>query len=78
MAVGEAQTPSRLHQHFRHDRPIVFVNSAGAIFVSGLELNVDYADTQMKALKLKKDIEDIPVTNPLVLAAAKRSMSRKA
>ena len=56
----------------------MFVNSAGASFVSGLELNVDYADTQMMALKLKKDIEDIPVTNPLVLAAAKRSMSRKA
>ena len=28
--------------------------------------------------QLKKDIEDIPVTNPLVLAAAKRAMSRKA
>ena len=76
--LKEAGAAGRLATSLEMAWPIVFVNSAGASFVSGLELNVDYADTQMKALKLKKDIEDIPVTNPLVLAAAKRAMSRKA
>lgn len=76
--LKEAGAAGRLATSLEMAWPIVFVNSAGASFVSGLELNVDYADTQMKALKLKKDIEDIPVTNSLVLAAAKRSMSRKA
>ena len=69
--LREAGAAGRLATSLEMAWPIVFVNSAGASFVSGLELNVDYADTQMKALKLKKDIEDIPVTNPLVLAAAK-------
>ena len=76
--LKEAGAAGRLATSLEMAWPIVFVNSAGASFVSGLELNVDYADTQMKELKLKKDIEDIPVTNPLVLAAAKRAMSRKA
>lgn len=76
--LKEAGAAGRLATSLEMAWPIVFVNSAGASFVSGLELNVDYADTQMKALGLKKDVEDIPVTNPLVLAAAKRAMSRKA
>ena len=76
--LKEAGAAGRLATSLEMAWPIVFVNSAGASFVSGLELNVDYADTQMKALGFKKDVEDIPVTNPLVLAAAKRAMSRKA
>lgn len=76
--LKEAGAAGRLATSLEMAWPIVFVNSAGASFVSGLELNVDYADTQMKALGLKKDVEDIPATNPLVLAAAKRAMSRKA
>lgn len=76
--LKEAGAAGRLATSLEMAWPIVFVNSAGASFVSGLELNVDYADTQMKALGFKKDVEDIPATNPLVLAAAKRAMSRKA
>lgn len=76
--LKEAGAAGRLATSLEMAWPIVFVNSAGASFVSGLELNVDYADTQMKAVGLKKDVEDIPVTNPLVLAAAKRAMGRKA
>ncbi len=76
--LKEAGAAGRLATSLEMAWPIVFVNSAGASFVSGLELNVDYADTQMKALGLKKDVEDISATNPLVLAAAKRAMSRKA
>lgn len=76
--LKEAGAAGRLATSLEMAWPIVFVNSAGASFVSGLELNVDYADTQMKTLGLKKDVEDIPATNPLVLAAAKRAMGRKA
>jgi hypothetical protein len=50
--------------------PIVFLGADVCSFVSGVEFNVDFADTMMKKLKLKKDVVNIPMTNKLVVKAA--------
>ena len=57
--------------------PIVFLNSDMASFVSGVDFCVDSADACMKILKLKKDREAVPVTNPIVLTVAKKMMKEK-
>lgn len=69
-AAGRLATPEEMAW------PIVFLGSSVASFVSGVELNVDYADTAMKKLKLKKDVEAIPITNKLVIKAAGMAMKK--
>lgn len=75
--LKEAGTAGRLATSLEMAWPIVFVNSAGASFVSGLEMNVDAADTELKKLKLKKDVENISATNPVILRVAKKVMSKR-
>lgn len=52
--------------------PMVFLNSEMASFISGLDMVVDYTDTCLKVLKMKKNIEAISATNPIICAMAKK------
>jgi NAD(P)-dependent dehydrogenase (short-subunit alcohol dehydrogenase family) len=57
--------------------PIVFLGSDCASFISGVDLCVDSADRTSKVLKVKKDVTNIPMTNPLVIKMAKKAMDRQ-
>lgn len=57
--------------------PIVFLGSDCASFISGVDLCVDYADRTSKVLKVKKDVTNIPMTNPLVIKMAKKAMDKQ-
>ena len=57
-------------------KPLVFLNSDMATFISGIDLCVDSADNCMKILKLKKDKEAVPATNKLILRIAKKMMDK--
>lgn len=57
--------------------PIVFLGSEMSSFISGVDLCVDSADRTEKILKTKKDNMNIPVTSPLVLSIAKKTMAKK-
>lgn len=45
--------------------------------ISGVDLCVDYADRTTKVLKVKKDVTNIPMTNPLVIKMAKKAMDKQ-
>ncbi|MBQ6445143.1 MAG: SDR family oxidoreductase, partial [Clostridia bacterium] len=68
--LKEAGIAARLATPEEMAWPIVFLGADVCSFVSGLEFNVDFADTMMKKLKLKKDVVNIPMTNKLVVKAA--------
>ena len=57
--------------------PIVFLASDMVSFISGIDLCVDSADRTTKVLKLKKDVTNIPMTNPLVIKMAKKAMDKQ-
>ena len=57
--------------------PIVFLGSEAASFISGVDLCVDSADRTTKVLKIKKDVTNIPMTNPLVIKMAKKAMDKQ-
>ena len=57
--------------------PIVFLASGMASFISGIDLCVDSADRTTKVLKLKKDVTNIPMTNPLIIKLAKKAMDKQ-
>ena len=57
--------------------PIVFLGFDCASFISGIDLCVDYADRTTKVLKVKKDVNNIPMTNPLVIKMAKKAMDKQ-
>ena len=57
--------------------PIVFLGSDCASFISGVDLCVDSADRTSKVLKVKKDVTNIPMTNPLVIKMAKKAMDKQ-
>lgn len=75
--LKEAGTAGRLATPEEMGWPIVFLGSAVASFVSGVEFNVDAGDTMMKKLKLKKDVEGIPITNKIVIKAAGMAMKKQ-
>ena len=56
--------------------PMVFLNSDMASFISGLDMVVDYTDTCLKTLGLKKNIEAISATNPIICAIAKKMLMK--
>ena len=68
--LKEAGIAARLATPEEMAWPIVFLGADVCSFVSGVEFNVDFADTMMKKLKLKKDVVNIPMTNKLVVKAA--------
>lgn len=57
--------------------PIVFLGSDAASFISGVDLCVDSADRTKKILKIKKDVTNIPMTNPLIIKIAKKAMDKQ-
>ena len=57
--------------------PIVFLGSDIASFISGIDLCVDSADRTTKVLKVKKDVTNIPMTNPLIIKMAKKAMDKQ-
>lgn len=57
--------------------PIVFLGSDLCSFVSGVDFCVDSADRTQKVLKVKKDVANISVTNPIMLALAKKAMDKQ-
>lgn len=75
--LKEAGTAGRLATPEEMGWPIIFLGSAVASFVSGVEFNVDAGDTMMKKLKLKKDVEGIPITNKIVIKAAGMAMKKQ-
>jgi hypothetical protein len=42
-----------------------------------VDLCVDSADRTSKVLKVKKDVTNIPMTNPLVIKMAKKAMDKQ-
>jgi len=75
--LAETGTAQRLATSEEMAGPIVFLNSASASFISGVDLCVDSADSCMKILKLKKDRENIPATNKLILKIAKKMLDKQ-
>ncbi len=75
--LAETGTAHRLASPEEMAAPIVFLGSDMCSFVSGVDLCVDSADRTSKVLKLKKDIMNIPATNPIVLKFAKKAMDKQ-
>lgn len=75
--LAETGTAHRLASPEEMAAPIVFLGSDMCSFVSGVDFCVDSADRTSKVLKLKKDIMNIPATNPLILKFAKKSMDKQ-
>jgi NAD(P)-dependent dehydrogenase (short-subunit alcohol dehydrogenase family) len=66
--VGSEQTlvkqtgiAGRLAEPREMAEPLVFLNSNMASFITGCRLMVDYGDETLKLLKLKKDMQNLPV-----------------
>ena len=72
--IKQAGLANRLATPEEMAEPMVFLNSDMASFVSGLDMVVDYTDTCLKVLGMKKNIEAVSATNPIICALAKRMM----
>ena len=76
--IAEAGLAGRLATSEEMAEPMVFLNSDMATFISGVDMVVDYTDTCLKELKLKKNLEAISATNPIICALAKKMMEKSA
>ena len=76
--IAEAGLAGRLATSEEMAEPMVFLNSDMATFISGLDMVVDYTDTCLKELKLKKNLEAISATNPIICALAKKMLNKAA
>ncbi len=76
--IAQAGLAGRLATSEEMAGPMVFLNSDMASFVSGLDMVVDYTDTCLKTLGLKKNLEAISATNPIICALAKKMLSKEA
>ena len=76
--IAEAGLAGRLATSEEMAMPMVFLNSEMATFISGLDMVVDYSDTCLKELKLKKNLEAISATNPIICMIAKKMLNRSA
>ena len=76
--IAEAGLAGRLATSEEMAMPMVFLNSDMAIFVSGLDMVVDYSDSCLKELKLKKNLEAISATNPIICMLAKKMINKSA
>lgn len=72
--IKQAGMANRLATPEEMAGPMVFLNSDMASFVSGLDMVVDYTDTCLKTLGMKKNLEAVSATNPIICALAKRMM----
>lgn len=76
--IAQAGLAQRLALPEEMAAPMVFLNSEMATFISGLDMVVDYSDTCLKVLGLKKNLEDISATNPIICALAKKMLDKEA
>ena len=76
--IAEAGLAGRLATSEEMAMPMVFLNSDMATFVSGLDMVVDYSDSCLKELKLKKNLEAISATNPIICILAKKMLNKSA
>ena len=76
--IAQAGLAGRLATPEEMAAPMVFLNSDMASFISGLDMVVDYTDTCLKVLGLKKNLEAVSATNPIICALAKKMMSKQA
>lgn len=75
--IEQAGLAKRLATSEEMAGPMVFLNSNMASFVSGVDFLVDYTDTCLKILKLKKNLEAVSATNPIICAIAKKMMQKQ-
>lgn len=76
--IAQAGLAGRLATPEEMAGPMVFLNSDMASFISGLDMVVDYTDTCLKVLGMKKNLEAVSATNPLICALAKKMMTKQA
>ena len=76
--IAQAGLAGRLATSEEMAMPMVFLNSDMASFISGLDMVVDYTDTCLKELKLKKNLEAVSATNPIICALAKKMLNKSA
>lgn len=75
--IEQAGMAKRLATSEEMAGPMVYLNSEMASFVSGVDFLVDYTDTCMKTLKLKKNLEAVSATNPIICTLAKKMMQKQ-
>ena len=76
--IAQAGLAGRLATPEEMAYPMVFLNSDMASFIAGLDMVVDYTDTCLKVLGLKKNLEAISATNPIICALAKKIIMKSA
>jgi oxidoreductase, short chain dehydrogenase/reductase family len=76
--IAQAGLAGRLASPEEMAYPMVFLNSEMSSFISELDMVVDYTDTCLKTLGLKKNIEAISATNPIICAIAKKMLTKSA
>ena len=76
--IAQAGLAGRLATPEEMAAPMVFLNSEMASFISGLDMVVDYTDTCLKVLGLKKNLEAVSATNPIICALAKKMLAKQA
>ena len=76
--IAQAGLAGRLASPEEMAYPMVFLNSEMSSFITGLDMVVDYTDTCLKTLGLKKNIEAISATNPIICAIAKKMLTKSA
>ena len=74
--ISQAGLAGRLATSEEMAYPMVFLNSDMASFISGLDMVVDYTDTCLKTLGIKKNIEAVSATNPILCAIAKKMLAK--
>lgn len=75
--IKEAGLAGRLASSEEMASAMVYLNSDMASFVSGVDFVVDYTDTCLKTLGLKKNIEAVSATNPIICAMAKKMIEKQ-
>lgn len=74
--IKEAGLAGRLATSEEMANAMVFLNSNMASFISGIDMVVDYTDTCLKTLKLKKNLEAVSATNPIICTMAKKMIEK--
>ena len=74
--IAQAGLAGRLATSEEMAYPMVFLNSNMASFISGLDMVVDYTDTCLKVLGMKKNLEAVSATNPIICAMAKKMLNK--